>query len=85
MMNETKSRLERARFQYESLLLHSGNSLLLSTTPPRSISSSPESVKHLASKRVSPINNAIEGNYQSSLGGNCQNNQLENLFLVDIY
>lgn len=59
MIDETKSRLERARFQYENLLLHSGNMLLLATTPPRSVSSSPESHRMQFSHTKTPENTYI--------------------------
>jgi hypothetical protein len=45
MNDPSKSRLEKARYQYESLLLHAGNTLLATTTPPRSLSNSPEMIK----------------------------------------
>jgi hypothetical protein len=51
-MNDPQSRLERARFQYENLLLHAGNTLLTTTTPPRQFSNSPPRSQ---SKKVSPL------------------------------
>lgn len=62
MINESKNRLERARFQYENLLLHAGNALLLSSTPPRSLSNSPQYSKFTNSKLKSPQSGDFQQN-----------------------
>lgn len=62
MINESKNRLERARFQYENLLLHAGNALLLSSTPPRSLSNSPQYSKFANSKLKSPMSGDFQQN-----------------------
>jgi hypothetical protein len=77
MNDSSKSRLEKARLQYESLLLHAGNTLLAATTPPRSLSNSPEMLKSAIktpssgdSKYTSPFPNLFQkDNSPQSLKG----------------
>ena len=69
-MNDPQSRLERARFQYENLLLHAGNTLLLATTPPRSIS--PSTLRLGSGSKRSPTLEELRG--RSPLANNLTSN-----------